>query len=153
MRRNGSLSYRMRNVFIQPDPYHNLMMMNERPLCEDAERSEIKRRVINRPVALNGLPCARRGKIGTSQLVALHLSDLVSLNASPCMRDAIASTSRKIKRCDYSRMSRDRRRERQRLVGLGCYFGSRVLRKRCAPEILISATSICICHVRSMRVE
>jgi hypothetical protein len=57
MRRDGSLSYRMRNVFIQPDSYHNLPMMNERPLCEDAERSEIKRRVINRPVALNGLPC------------------------------------------------------------------------------------------------
>lgn len=76
MRRDGSLSYRMRNVFIQPDSYHNLPMMNERPLCEDAERSEIKRRVINRPVALNGLPCARRGKIGTSQLVALHPFDL-----------------------------------------------------------------------------
>lgn len=58
MRRDGSLSYRMRNVFIQLDSYHNLPMMNERPLCEDAERSEIKRRVINRPVALNGLPCA-----------------------------------------------------------------------------------------------
>lgn len=52
---DGSLSYRMRNVFIQPDSYHNLPVMNERPLCEDAERSEIKRRVINRPVALNDL--------------------------------------------------------------------------------------------------
>lgn len=59
MRRDESLSYRMRNVFIQLDSYHNLPMMNERPLCEDAERNEIKRRVINRPVALNGLPCAR----------------------------------------------------------------------------------------------
>lgn len=45
----------MRNVFIQPDSYHNLPVMNERPLCGDVERSEIKRRVINRPVALNDL--------------------------------------------------------------------------------------------------
>lgn len=52
---DGSLSYRMRNVFIQPDSYHNLPVMNERPLCESAERSKIKRRVINRPVALNDL--------------------------------------------------------------------------------------------------
>jgi len=76
MRRDGFLNYHVRNVFIQPDSYHNLPMMNERPLCEDAERSEIKRRVINRPVALNGLPCARREKIETSQLVAPYLSDL-----------------------------------------------------------------------------
>lgn len=56
MRPRADGSYRMRNVFIQPDSYHNLPVMNERPLCEeDAERSEIKRRVINRPVALNGL--------------------------------------------------------------------------------------------------
>lgn len=38
MRRDGSLSYCMRNVFIQLDSYHNLPMMNERPLCEDGAR-------------------------------------------------------------------------------------------------------------------
>lgn len=45
-----------------------------------------------------------------------------------------------------------------RLRRLGCYFSSRVLRKRCAGA-LISANvaddtaAICIRHVRSMRVE
>jgi len=188
MRRDGSLSYRMRNVFIQPDSYHNLSMMNERPLWEDADWSEIKRRVINRPIALNSLPCARREKIGTSQLVALYLSDLsqytklhlsfffplsllalfdilfsflFSLFRIMCRGQNI---SRALATCFMARLTNSMslnasccamlsRRRRQKLsdaiihecpaIGrdvrlgcLGCYFGSRVLRKCYASESL-----------------
>lgn len=73
---DGSLSYRMRNVFIQADSYHNLQVMNERPLCGDAERNEIKRRVINRPAALNNLRVHAGKNRNESISRTLYLSNL-----------------------------------------------------------------------------
>lgn len=81
----GSLSYRMRNVFIQADFYHNLPVMNERPLCRDAEQSEIKPRVINRPAGrIKRLACIHAGKNRNESISRTLPVQSVTIYKTPC---------------------------------------------------------------------